>query len=81
MYPHQARGNLFSFSLPCEDIEARCKEANNNWSKATKAVQASIALPHTEEVLATLVNVHIVGGTKDLVEHLAGATIGASRDG
>ena len=26
--------------------------------------------PHSEEILATLLNVHIVGGTKDLAEHL-----------
>ena len=32
-----------------------------------------MALPHSEEVLASLVNVHIVGGTVDLSAHLEGA--------
>ncbi len=32
-------------------------------------------MPHSEDVLATLLNVHIVGGTKELVEHLEGATM------
>ena len=30
----QVRGNLFSFSLPWEDIEKRCSDANKNWSMA-----------------------------------------------
>ena len=47
----QARGNLFSFSLPWEDIEARCVEADTNWRQAKEAVRQSLALPHTEEVL------------------------------
>ena len=29
----QARGNLFSFSMPWEDIEKRCKEADETWKK------------------------------------------------
>ncbi len=68
-----ARGNLFSFSLPWEDIEKRCVEADKNWAVAVEAAKRSVALPHDEDVLATLVNVHIVGGSKNLVEALQGA--------
>ena len=64
---------LFSFALPWEDIEKRCVEANEQWQHALDAVQNSLALPHSEEVLAAMVNVHIVGGAKDLVQHLDGA--------
>ena len=70
----EARGNLFSFSLPWEDIEKRFVEADANWQQALDAARASdMALPHGEEVLASLVNVHIVGGTVDLTAHLEGA--------
>jgi hypothetical protein len=69
----QARGNLFSFTLPWEDIEKRCQEAE--LKNAINAAERSLTLPHSEDVLATLLNVHIVGGTKDLVEHLEGATM------
>ena len=51
----QVRGNLFSFALPWEDIEKRCREASADWRRAIK-------LPHDEEILSSLVNVHIVGG-------------------
>ena len=58
----QVRGNLFSFSLPWEDIEKQCLAADADWLKTLKAARSAIALPHSEEVLAALVNVHIVGG-------------------
>ena len=70
-----ARGNLFSFSLPWEEIEARCKEARGNWDRAVGCAEEVMPLPHDEHVLAALVNVHIVGGTTDLAEHLKGATM------
>ena len=69
----QARGNLFSFSLPWEDIEQRCSEAQQNWSRTSDAVRNAWQLPHEETILATLLNVHIVGGTTDLATHLKGA--------
>ena len=70
-----ARGNLFSFSMPREEIEGRCREADQNWQKNTKTdARQVMALPHDEDALAALVNVHIVGGTKDLIDHPAGAT-------
>ena len=57
-----------------EDIEKRCQEPE--LKNAVDAAQRSLALPHSEDVLATLLNVfYIVGGTKDLVEHLEGATM------
>ena len=68
-----ARGNLFSFALPWEDIEKRCVEAGSNWTDALAAARQSMRLPHDEDVLATLVHVHLVGGAKDSVEALKGA--------
>ena len=63
-----ARGNLFSFSLPWEEIEERCKEASANWRRAVGDANQTMPLPHDEGVLAALVYVHIVEGTKDLME-------------
>ena len=74
----KTRGNLFSFSMPWEDIEKRCLETDNNWQRATEAARRTVGLPHDEEVLATLLNVHIVGGSKDLVDHLQGAAMRTS---
>jgi len=70
-----ARGNLFSFSLPWDDIERRCAESQADWATALEAAQQNATLPHCEDVLASLVNVHIIGGSKDLVECLEGATL------
>ncbi len=39
----QARGNLFSFSLPWEDIEKRCQEAE--LKNAINAAERSLTLP------------------------------------
>ena len=68
-----ARGNLFSFSLPWEDIEKRCIQASQNWSTAVQEAREYMTLPHREETLACLVNVHIVGGAKNMIEALEGA--------
>ena len=58
-----ARGNLFSFSMPWEDVEQRCVQAGRNAQSAlTAKPDHCCALPHDEEVLATLVNIHVVGG-------------------
>ena len=70
-----ARGNLFSFELPWEDVSARCKEAETAWYAAATAAKRSCALPHDEDVLATLVNVHIVGGSAEAVAELDGAAM------
>ena len=70
-----ARGNLFSFELPWDDVSRRCKEAETAWYTAAKAARQSCALPHDEDVLATLVNVHIVGGAAEAVTQLEGATM------
>ena len=81
----EVRGNLFSFILPWEDIEQRCREAYQiAHSQERRTVRRkdlvnveSCALPHSENLLATLLNVHIVGGQKDLAKHLQGATMKA----
>ena len=76
----QVKGNLFSFSMPWEDIENCCRQASQRASDSQrkeniKKLQAESGLPHGEEILALLVNVHIVGGTKDLALHLKGLTL------
>ena len=38
-------------------------------------MEAELGVPHSEETLALLVNVSIVGGNKDLAEHLGGLTM------
>ena len=38
-------------------------------------LQQELGVPHSEETLALLVNVHLVGGNKDLSEHLSGLTL------
>jgi len=70
-----ARGSLFSFELPWDDVSKRCKEAETAWHTAAQAARQSCALPHDEDVLATLVNVHIVGGSVQTVTELEGATM------
>eukprot|EP00959_Pyramimonas_sp_CCMP1952_P250603 5238109-Pyramimonas_sp.AAC.1 len=66
----QVKGNLFSFSMPWEDIEKCCrqasKHANSIGPKNLQMLQEELGLPRSEEILAMLVNVHIVGGSKDL---------------
>ena len=37
-----------------------------------------VAVPLSEDTLATLVQVHIIGGSKDLAKHLPGATMRAN---
>ena len=62
-----------------QDIEACCKrvlsEATANDRNKIGKDNDGCLLPHSEEMLSLLLNVHVVGGTKDLVEHLEGATI------
>ena len=73
------KGNLFSFGMPWEDIEKCCHQAIRN-SKEPEAstfrkLKENLGLPHSEETLALLVNVHIVGGSKDLALKLKGLTM------
>ena len=56
----QARGNLFSFALPLDDVDNCCAMVEKN---------KEIELPHDEDMLATILHVHIIGGSKDLDEH------------
>ena len=75
----KVRGNLFSFAMPWEDIEKNCGTVLQMASVAAEQrkqeISSQILLPHDEEMLATLLNVHIVGGSTDLATHLEGATI------
>ena len=73
------RGNLFSFSMPWEDIESSCQQAEKHCKKVghgfLRKAQKELGLPHSEGTLALLVNVHIVNGDKSLSEHLKGLTM------
>ena len=75
----KVRGNLFSFSMPWDDIEKCCNQAiqaeNKPTSEDVRNVENQLGVPHSEETLALLVNVHIVGGSKDLALHLKGLTM------
>ena len=57
------RGNLCSFSMPWEDIGKCCQEAVLNMSATARAelqqIQDNFRLPHDEQLLATLLQVHI----------------------
>ena len=57
-----ARGNVFSFMMPWQDILESLKKAENDSTR--------VALPHNGAVLAVLLRVHIVGGSLDLTKHL-----------
>ena len=65
--------------MPWEDIEQCCHQAilhaKTPHREALKKLQQDFGLPHSEDTLALLVNVHIVGGNKDLAEHLSGLTM------
>ena len=57
-----ARGNVFSFMMPWEDILQSLKKAEKEDTR--------VALPHDGAVLAVLLRVHIVGGSLDVTKHL-----------
>ena len=57
-----ARGNVFSFMMPWEDILQNLKKAESEGTR--------VALPHDGAVLAVLLRVHIVGGSLDVTKHL-----------
>ena len=73
------KGNLFSFTVPWEDIEKccfqACKHAKEPHRSEIKKIGGTLGLPHSEDTLALLVNVFIVGGSKDLAMHLSGLTM------
>ena len=75
----QVKGNLFSFGMPWEDIEKCCYQAclhaESPHREQLRRLQNELGLSHSEETLALLVNVHIVGGSKDLAVHLSGLTM------
>ena len=70
------RGSLFSFNMPWEDIERccyqACQAAKSPQREQLKQLREELGLPHGEETLALIVNVHIRGGSKDLAQHLSG---------
>jgi len=57
-----ARGNVFSFMMPWEDILKNLRQAQDK--------SVSVALPNDGSVLAVLVRVHIIGGSIDVTKHL-----------
>jgi len=57
-----ARGNVFSFMMPWEDILKNLRQAQDK--------SVSVALPNDGAVLAVLVRVHIIGGSIDVTKHL-----------
>ncbi|CAK0833594.1 unnamed protein product [Prorocentrum cordatum] len=73
------KGNLFSFSMPWDDIERCCREASQRAEEIhggrLKLLQDALGVPHSEETLAMLVNVRIKGGSKDLAQHLKRLTL------
>ena len=75
----KVKGNLFSFTMPWEDIERCCHlvclHAKELHKTELSKLQQEMGVPHTEETLALLVNVHFVGGSKDLTQHLRGLTL------
>jgi hypothetical protein len=75
----RVKGNLFSFTMPWEDIEKCCHQAclhaRAPHRAELKKLQEELGVPHSEETLALLVNVYIVGGNKDLAVHLSGLTM------
>ena len=75
----KVRGNLFSFSMPWQDIEKCCAAAIANagteHKEELRKLQSELGIPHSEETLALLVSVHIRGGSKDLAQHLQGLTM------
>ncbi len=65
--------------MPCDDIVKGCREASQHVGRLPrdqlKLWQETLGIPHSEETLAMLVNVHIVGGSKDLAQHVKGLTL------
>ena len=83
----RVKGNLFSFVLPWEEIANCCKKAMDHQSQSQDGKKrrrndhplSGVAVPLSEDKLATLVQVHIIGGSKDLAKHLPGATMRANK--
>ena len=73
------KGNLFSFSMPWEDIGKCCQQAifhaEEPHAAELKKLQSELGHPPSDDSLALLVNVHILGGNKDLALHLKGLTM------
>ena len=65
--------------MPWDVIERCCREVSLHASKIPKerlrGLQENLGVPHSEETLAMLATVQIVGGDKDLALHLKGITL------
>ena len=65
--------------MPWEEIEKCCHLACTNAQPHDKEkivkLQEQLGVPHSEDTLALLVHVHIIGGNKDLSQHLSGLTM------
>ena len=61
---------LKDVALPPFQVPAKWRE-----TKCLHALQQQLGVPHSEDVLALLVNVHIRGGAKDLAIHVRGLTM------
>ena len=65
--------------MPWEDIERcchlACLHAKQSLTAELRKLQQELGVPHSEETLALQVNVHLVGGSKDLTQHLSGLTL------
>lgn len=75
----KVKGNIFSFSMPWEDIQQCCENMGNQspaeHSDAIKTLGGAKTVPHSEDTLALLVSVKIVSGESDLAEKLRGRTV------
>ena len=60
-----ARGNMFSFMLPWEDIALRLQEAEAAWESKSKKGPFQL-LPHDEDALAALVHVQLEASAADV---------------
>ena len=70
----QARTAARGFELLWEDVEKRCTNTDIAWTTALAAPRRFRALPPGEDVLATLVRIHMYGGSPQLSKQLEGAT-------
>ena len=71
--------NIFSFTMPWQDIERCCYLATQSAKKVDRdglrELQEELGVPHSEETLALMVHVQIRGGSKDLTQHIQGITM------
>ena len=73
------RCSFSSLNMPWVDTERCCRQAcqagKTPRREKLQQYQDELGLPHSEDILALLVSVHISGGAKDLSAHLSGLTM------